>query len=187
MEETSKSIQTFEDYVSYHYTGDDVEHITAYLEDEKNKKIFDLSLHLIIWSLVGVVIDIGLFLFGSYLFSQTSALYLTVTPLLIFFVINLMAKFIYAAIYLGKDFEYVIGMKAAVPYLGSAILIYDYVSANDTTKQAIREYLGYFKDNYSFPKMAKLLYTQYGMKFLVFIALVHLVIVLNVMRCIYMM
>lgn len=117
---------SFSDFVMHieSYSRDDKDHVLEVFKEKHIKKYFILAVILLCWSLLGVVLD-SLFLGGSILalvmvdeFSVKIFL-----PALIYFCTNFILKVVFAKAYLGSCINLRQAFFAAIPYVGSTILL----------------------------------------------------------------
>lgn len=82
-----------------------------------------LSLYLLIWSLLGIVLD-ALFVGGGIVTALMMQHLMLVffMPAIIFFGINTLVKFVFIKVYMKNDIGLGIAALATLPYIGSAIL-----------------------------------------------------------------
>ena len=128
-----------------------------YSQEEKNeiltlfkkpaiKRVFMLSLYLLIWSLIGIFLD--LFFVGGGLFATLmmgDIMLMLFLPALIYFVVNLLAKFLFIKLFLKDQISLGSAALATLPYAGSAILFGATLSNEPLFLDAMKGYFKYQK------------------------------------------
>ena len=105
------------------YKQSQKDHILDLFGQPYVKKTFTLSIILLFWSLVSAVLD-SLFVGGGLVALLMGGVnFMVFLPALIYFIINLVVKIIFINRYLGANISFKNSLVAAVPYVGSSLLL----------------------------------------------------------------
>lgn len=131
-----------------HFTEDQQQEILKNFEDPQNKKIFRLSIILLLWSIIGITID-SFIIGGSIIGVFTQGLsWLYVLPTIIFSVVNFLLKTIFISWYLKKEISFAQVCLAGIPYVGSASVIAVLVSKKPLFGAGLQHYMRYLRIRY---------------------------------------
>jgi hypothetical protein len=135
-----KSFNRFID--SQDYEPEEKAEILSLFQKPVIRRVFMLSLFLLIWSMIGIFLDgffVGGGVFASFMMGEFMLkLFL---PALIYFFANMMAKFIFIKIYLKDQINIRNSALATIPYAGSAILFGATLNNEPLFIDALRKYL----------------------------------------------
>lgn len=140
--------KSFCEYVDSHdeYMTE-LEQQKAILAFEKpfNKRVFQLCIILIIWSIVGLTLDT--FIIGG---SLTAAVvmgpaWIQLLPTLIFSTLNWLAKCLFVFFYLRKEIPFWIAFMTGVQYIGFTILLGHTLKNDSEFLNGLKHYLKFLK------------------------------------------
>jgi hypothetical protein len=122
------------------------DHILILFTEPYVKKTFILSIILLGWSLLGAVLD-SLFFGGGLvtLFMLEEPSLMVFLPALIYFVTNLVSKIIFVKTYLKEHISWYHSLLAAVPYIGSNLLLANLLKKHPIFLKALVRYLKYLR------------------------------------------
>jgi len=129
------------------YSDKQKNHILEIFKESHVKKTFILSIILLFWSLLGAVLD-SLFIGGSlvalFMFKDMEMMAVFL-PALIYFVTNLLLKVIFVKFYLKSYISVKHSFLAAVPYVGSSLLLANLLRTHPIFLKALSRYLKYLR------------------------------------------
>ena len=110
------------------------------------RRIFMLSLYLLIWSLIGIVLD-ALFVGGGVLTAimMQHVMLAFFLPAIVYFTVNTLAKFVFIKAYMKKDIGLRIAAFATLPYIGSAILFGALLQKHPEFLKALHRYIKHMR------------------------------------------
>lgn len=139
-----RSFQKFIDQDD-HFTESQQEEILVSFKNKRNKKIFRLSIILLIWSIIGISIDS--FIIGGSLISaiMKGLSWIYILPTVIFSIVNFIFKAIFVRWYLKNEIPWSQILLAGIPYAGSAAIIAYLVREDPLYGAGLQHYLGYLR------------------------------------------
>jgi uncharacterized membrane protein (DUF485 family) len=139
-----KSFKKFIDQ-DEHFTEQEQDKILESFKNKKNRKIFRLSIILLIWSFFGITID-SFLIGGGILGTILKGLSLKyVWPTIIFSITNFIIKTTFVRFYMKKEIPLKQIALAGIPYVGSGTLIRYLINNDVLYSQGIQHYLRYLK------------------------------------------
>ena len=131
-----------------HFTEDQQDQILESFKNERNKKIFRLSVILMVWSIIGISID-STIIGGSVIAVITQGLsFKYLWPTIIFSIINFIIKTIFVSWFVKKEIPFLQICLAGIPYAGSGTVIAYLVKQDPLFGSGLRHYLSYLKRNF---------------------------------------
>lgn len=142
-----KIYQSFEGYVNQetYFNEDQKYNILESFQDERNKKIFRLSLILLIWSILGAFVDIALVGGGIVATAMKGIDWRYFLPEVIYFIVNFIAKVWFVRWYMNKDISSKHAFYCGIPYAGSALILAFLLKDNPLFLKSLRRYLIYLR------------------------------------------
>jgi uncharacterized membrane-anchored protein YitT (DUF2179 family) len=142
-----KLYRSFQEFIDQdtHFTENQQDQILESFKGERNKKIFRLSIILLLSSVVGISID-SFIIGGSVIGIFTQGLsWVYVLPTIIFSIINFILKAIFIHWYLKKEISWSQICLAGIPYVGSASVIAHLVRSDPLYGSGLQHYLRYLR------------------------------------------
>ena len=137
------------------FSNEEKKRILEFFEKTHNRRIFQLSILLFLWSMIAVGIDSVLIGGGVILSVIEGVFVVNFLPALVFLVVNFCLKVCFVVWYMYKDIPRVYALCSGIPYLGSAFLLGFLLHKNPLFLKALRNFLKYFRKK-SFRYMCKL-------------------------------
>lgn len=139
-----KSFQKFIDQ-DEHFTEEQQSHILNSFEHEKSRRIFRLSIILLIWSVTSIFVDSTL-IGGGVIFSVMKGInWHFFIPALSFFLINYIVKVTFIRWYMKGGIKKTHSAYCGIPYAGSALIIAFLLKEDTLFLEGLRHYLSYLR------------------------------------------
>ncbi|MFT7327842.1 MAG: hypothetical protein ACI870_000013 [Crocinitomicaceae bacterium] len=137
-----KSFQKFIDK-DEHFSEDQQQEILKSFEDPRHKKIFRLSVILLVWSTIAITID-STFIGGGVIASIINgANWRFFIPTAIFSIVNFIIKFIFVKFYLRDSITNTQAAYCGIPYAGSALILGFLLRVDPLFLKGIKHYRAY--------------------------------------------
>ena len=139
-----KSFKKFIDQDTY-FSEIQQDQIIESFNNEKNKKIFRLSIILSVWSIFGITID-SLIIGGSIVGVIVGGLsWIYLIPTVVFSIVNFLIKSTFVRWYMKNDIPIKQILLSAIPYAGSASIIAYLVFKDPLYGAGLQHYLKYLR------------------------------------------
>ena len=142
-----KLLQNFTSFVkAQDYSDEQKMEVLTLFKKPKIRKVFLTSLILLAWAMIGILLD-GFFVGGGVFATLMMGDFMPVVflPALIYFVGNIIAKFLFIKIYLGSQISIKHSLLATLPYLGSAILFGATLRNEPLFLEVMKKYFSYLR------------------------------------------
>ncbi len=141
-----KSFQKFIDH-DEHFTEEQQQKILISFKDAYNKKVFNLSIILLFWSIAGITID-SVIIGGSLIGAIADGMeWRYILPTVIFSFLNFVFKSIFVKWFMGDRIPWVQLLLCGIPYIGSAGLLMYLVKRDPLYGAGLRHYMRYLRKN----------------------------------------
>jgi len=128
-----------------HFTEEQQHNILKSFEDERSRRVFRLSIILLLWSAIGVFIDSTL-IGGGVIFSVMKGInWHFFIPAFSFFVVNFTSKILFVRWYMKGNIKQTQCVYCAIPYAGSALILGFLLARDPLFLEGLRHYLKYLR------------------------------------------
>jgi len=121
------------------------EEILTLFESTYHKKIFKLSIILLIWSIIAVSIDSALISGGLIMSVMHGVRFIHFLPEILFFVGNFFAKVWFIYWYVDGDIRHDHALYCGIPYIGSALILGFLLKQEPLFLEALKRYSMYLR------------------------------------------
>ena len=140
-----KSFKKFIDNDDHRLTEQEQQTALVAFQNPKNRRVFQVSIILLLWSVIGAIIDSFIIGGSALAAAMTGPAWIQLLPTLIFSAINWILKCFFVYFYMKKEVPFNVAFMTGLQYVGFTILL-GYTLKNDPEfKRGLQYYTKYLK------------------------------------------
>ncbi len=128
-----------------HFTKGEQDHILSSFVHKKNYQVFYLSIFLLMWSIIGAIIE-SVLLGGATIVSIINSPNISYfIPAILFLIFNIIAKVLFALLYVRRYITTLQALSSGVPYIGAALVLGFLLKNNKLFLKGLLHYIKYLR------------------------------------------